>query len=237
MKTNALLAFFFFLVALFSSTRAEFVRDSEGHIVHSGGIYELVPQYFNYSAIVGTGTNLEGSSTWPVAVVENLAQDSAILIETKLVAAYITTDYPLHISFHPLASDRCTKHPEWLVVRGQAFKSGLVVVGEASHPVDGCFYFKSYDSCRYLYSLVFCYDQNKCGQVAVKTHDCCGHNHLIVAAEQESECPLVFKLVKQRDDHVPCDISKVVGSNLHIQGQSLESKSEEANNTEYNPVE
>ncbi|KAI9087879.1 hypothetical protein K1719_030209 [Acacia pycnantha] len=198
MKTNALLAFFFFLVALLASTRAEFVRDSEGHLVANGDIYYLVPQYSPGAVITGTNiTNPDGSCS--VAAVEMITHNNgtATLIETKLLAAYITTDYPLHISFHLLPPNLCTNYTDWVVVWDEDYEQNAVMVGDA---VYSGFYFKTYDSCRHFYSLVFCVDQYKCGQVVVKT-DGHGNKRLIVAAEQGSECPLVLKLVKQSDSH------------------------------------
>ncbi|KAK4283218.1 hypothetical protein QN277_000193 [Acacia crassicarpa] len=211
MKTNALLVFFF-LVALFASTRADYVRDSEGHIVHSGGIYYLVPQDFAGAAIVAT--SIENPDGCSLAVVEKLLNNkgNAVIIEAMARTAYITTSSSFHLSFHPLPSNNCTKHPQWIIVMDEDFGQNAVMVGargEFEFPVTGLFYFKTYNSAKHQYNLVFCSNQYTCGPVAIKT-DGYENRRLIIAEQAASVKPLVLKLVKTSGDRVASHVSMVV---------------------------
>ncbi|KAI9112103.1 hypothetical protein K1719_016999 [Acacia pycnantha] len=211
MKTNALLAFFFFLVSLFASARADFVRDSDGHLVSNGGTYYIMPQYCTVAAIVGASIQNPDDSC-SLAVVEMLSHNigNATLIESKVVAAHITTDYPLQISFNPLPSNPCTKHSQWLVTMDEDFKQKAVMVGDTSafdNPVSSRFYFRAYDSRRHLYKLVFGLDPYRCGEIAVKTD---GYNNKRLIVAEEQDVPLVFTLVKKSGDGAASHISMVV---------------------------
>ncbi|KAI9087983.1 hypothetical protein K1719_030313 [Acacia pycnantha] len=214
MKTDALFAFFFFFsaAALFAITTAEIVYDSDGDLLKNGGNYYLLPPGLGGQAIKGAGIDKSDGSC-SLAVVLKLSYKKGWL--TKIASPYrtlhITTDYPLWISFAQLPLGTCTKNPLWVVTRVLGFGEP-VMVGDANEfpvPLSGWFFIKPYDSAKFHYKLVFCYEHGKCGHVGFKT-DSHGNNRLVVT-EDEKVQPLVLKFVKETSDEVvTSDISMVV---------------------------
>ncbi|KAK4283229.1 hypothetical protein QN277_000204 [Acacia crassicarpa] len=213
MKTNALLAFFFFFsTALFAITTAEIVFDSDGDLLINRGNYYLLPPGLGGQAIKGAGIDKSDGSC-SLAVVLKLSYKKGWLtnIASPYLSLHVTTDFPLWLRFAQLPIGTCTKNPQWVVTRVPGFGKP-VMVGDANEfpvPLSGWFFIKPYDSAKFHYKLVFCYEQDKCGHVSVKT-DSHGSKRLVVT-EDEKVQPLALKFVKDTSDEVVAsDISMVV---------------------------
>ncbi|KAI9087904.1 hypothetical protein K1719_030234 [Acacia pycnantha] len=212
MKTNVLLAFFFFSAALFAITTAEIVYDSDVDLLKNGGNYYLLPPGLGGQSIKGASIDKSDGSC-SLAVVLKLSYKKGWLtnIASPYLTLHITTDYPLRITFAQLPLGTCTKNPQWVVTRVLGFGEP-VMVGDANEfpvPLSGSFFIKPYDSAKFHYKLVFCYEHGKCGHVGVKT-DSHG-SHCLVVIEDEKVQPLVLKFVKETSDEVVAsDISMVV---------------------------
>ncbi|KAK4283223.1 hypothetical protein QN277_000198 [Acacia crassicarpa] len=213
MKTNVLLAFFFFSAALFAITTAEMVYDSDGDLLKNGGNYYLLPPHLGGNAIQGASIhNSDGSCS--LAVVVKLSYNNGWLtnIVSPHLTLHITTDYSVWIKFAQLPlGNTCTKNPHWVVTREQGFGEP-VMVGDANElpfPLSGSFFIKPYDPAQFHYKLVFCYEHGNCGHVGVKIDS---HGiHRLVVTEDENVEPWALKFVKETSNEVVAsDISMVV---------------------------
>ncbi|KAK4283230.1 hypothetical protein QN277_000205 [Acacia crassicarpa] len=116
MKTNVLLAFFFFFsIALFAITTAEIVYDSDGHLLQNGGNYCLLPPGLGGQSIKRAGIDKSDGSC-SLAVVLKLSYKKGWLtnIASPYFSLHITTDFPLWIKFAQLPLNTCTKNPPLL---------------------------------------------------------------------------------------------------------------------------
>lgn len=202
---------FFFVVALFAFSGAEYVRDTDGHLVPLGGTYYLKAQEIEGAAVAGvTITNPDGSCS--LGVVELLNNNgNPVRLNSPLRSTYITTEQALEISFNPLPANTCTKHPEWIVVEDIDFEHVAVMAGDPSeydYPISGWFQIRTYNANKHYYTLIFCTGQYNCGLVGLK-NDREGNTRLVYNTDPLAK-PFVVKLVKSTSDNVATNISMVL---------------------------
>ncbi|XP_054794245.1 kunitz-type trypsin inhibitor KTI1-like [Prosopis cineraria] len=214
MEPPAFLSFLFFLLLAFTTTTvlAEVVIDSDGDIMRNGGTYYLSP-----AAPIGGGGiiaaaifNQEDPKTCEVAVVSKLdTQGWEVTISSPLRAGFISTTFPLNISFPHLGRNVCTGDSKDWVVKNSLPLGQPVMIGSAEESdaasVRGWFYINTYESEKHYYKLIFC-EQGKvhCGNIGVKL-DSEERRRLVVT----DKYPLVFKFDKFHQSFAS-DLSMVV---------------------------
>ncbi|KAI9112070.1 hypothetical protein K1719_016966 [Acacia pycnantha] len=205
MKTNALLACFFFSAVLFAITTAEIVLDTDGDPLKNGGNYSLSTNYtIGGKQIIGAFIEHPNGS-WSLAVVaKSYVKGWPTKIASPCPTQNITTYSPLWISFCKVPTRR-SENLLWTVTPYPVGEA--VMVGE---PLSGCFFIKPFSSAKlHQYKLVFFYEHGKCGHVVLKT-DSHG-NYRLVVTQDETEQPLVLVFHKETSDEVVAsDISMVV---------------------------
>ncbi|XP_054785444.1 trypsin inhibitor A-like [Prosopis cineraria] len=214
MKPTAFLSFLFFLLFAFTATAvlAEVVIDSDGDIMRNGGTY-----YLSSAAPIGGGgilpdtiINQGDPKTCSIAVVSKLNTEGwEVTISSPIRAGFISTTFPLNISFPRLGRNVCTGDSRDWVVKNSLPVGQPVMIGSAeefgSAYVPGWFFIKTHDSEKHYYKLVFCeHGNDHCGDIGVKVDG--EERRRLVVTDKD---PLVFKFDKVNESFAS-DLSMVV---------------------------